>query len=1005
MPSVFSIFGELKADTAQFQNSLRAADALLTKTAGNIDKHAQGAINLGKTTAVTARSYEKLQEKLEETRNKLQSTTSAFARGEATAKQMASALNATEKAAGNINSRLLDSSARLVDWKTKADAASGASKAFSLESLNIASSIGNVVTGLSNAAAGIANFVSFVFDGTKALFNFVKVASDFGSEIKDFQDKTGLGAEAITTIKFAAEQTGKSLEDLSAPIGKFSKLLGEAADGSVKASKTLEKFGLDPKTAVDNLEGSLDTAVKKLLEYPEGAQRAYAATQLFGRGGIEVVGVLKNMDGGLNATIERARELGITLTQQDVKAADDFGDTLGLLGTQIKVLGSQFALQFAPDVTRGMNQISRALADNRDQIKAWGTRIEEAFSGAISWWNKLADAVKGYYALQDRLAADHPWLFARTPGGTPGFTGVGTTQGGNIAEQLIKAGQERNRQLGLQGGLSGTLGPKFSALAETDEMKKYFDTLEKGSDRATASTKKLKDSVVDLNKLWTSSSLAQFVKAQGFIPGAGFETTGHNVGIASRFGPGFGRRAKHKPPHVDQIVDLMVKSIQAGIRVVDERVRPPGQAVHRGPHIHLEENDNKPSFFNPNLDFGGKLDLLKALDAERIAGKGKSISSTLRQVTEDAIRLREEGARKLSEGLNTLDDAFRNLLDIPKTEIEKLTDTLAGPNVQAALDSMNPKVRSLYELLLNIAAVNKDIGNRLGDFGAQGVAPTGTGGTGTNPFNHDADGNLITPEDFSPPPPPQKTWENFWTMMNQRLLEWRGQLPSIKTAIGENLVASIQNIGNVFANAVDRWDGTAKGFFLSVAEGFKQMAKNIIADLIRIAIQALITKVLTAAFGGGFGGGASHVGITPDFIANQGIGLADGGMVKGSGGPRSDSVFARLSPGEFVLNAKAVSKLGTGFLDKLNNSFSGLAPMMAFAGGGYVGAAGYSGLVTASTPQTSSDRNTPVQPVIINQHFHANENGNFAKESATQAAKRAAAVVNRTARQDNGWPS
>jgi methyl-accepting chemotaxis protein len=246
MPSVFSIFGELKADTAQFQNSLRAADALLTKTAGNIDKHAQGAVNLGKTTAVTARSYEKLQEKLEETRNKLQSTTSAFARGEATAKQMASALNATEKAAGNINSRLLDSSARLVDWKTKADAASGASKAFSLESLDIASSIGNVVTGLSNAAAGIANFVSFVFDGTKALFNFVKVASDFGSEIKDFQDKTGLGAEAITTIKFAAEQTGKSIEELSAPIGKFSKLLGEAADGSVKASKTLERFGLDP---------------------------------------------------------------------------------------------------------------------------------------------------------------------------------------------------------------------------------------------------------------------------------------------------------------------------------------------------------------------------------------------------------------------------------------------------------------------------------------------------------------------------------------------------------------------------------------------------------------------------------------------------------------------------------------------------------------------------------------------------------------------------------------
>ncbi|MEE9271698.1 MAG: hypothetical protein V3U57_00245 [Robiginitomaculum sp.] len=57
---------------------------------------------------------------------------------------------------------------------------------------------------------------------------------------------------------------------------------------------------------------------------------------------------------------------------------------------------------------------------------------------------------------------------------------------------------------------------------------------------------------------------------------------------------------------------------------------------------------------------------------------------------------------------------------------------------------------------------------------------------------------------------------------------------------------------------------------------------------------------LGGLFGGGGSGGAGLGGIITSLF-----GFADGGLVSGSGGPRSDSLLAKLSSGEFVVNATA----------------------------------------------------------------------------------------------------
>ncbi len=77
---------------------------------------------------------------------------------------------------------------------------------------------------------------------------------------------------------------------------------------------------------------------------------------------------------------------------------------------------------------------------------------------------------------------------------------------------------------------------------------------------------------------------------------------------------------------------------------------------------------------------------------------------------------------------------------------------------------------------------------------------------------------------------------------------------------------------------------------------------------------------------------ATTVAVAANVATIAGVGFADGGYVSGPGSSRSDSIPARLSNGEFVINARAVAQHRS-LLESINSgSLSG------FADGGLVGA-------------------------------------------------------------------
>ncbi|RWI90523.1 MAG: hypothetical protein EOR22_23560 [Mesorhizobium sp.] len=161
---------------------------------------------------------------------------------------------------------------------------------------------------------------------------------------------------------------------------------------------------------------------------------------------------------------------------------------------------------------------------------------------------------------------------------------------------------------------------------------------------------------------------------------------------------------------------------------------------------------------------------------------------------------------------------------------------------------------------------------------------------------------------------------------------------SIVDAITDAWNGLIDRLGQIAQQIVDRiagWFGTLPQRISSIFDGVVATVSSVL-NRVSSLVDGLIAKVRQAiAFAkqlAGLGGGDSGSG-----GGGSTSGFAGGGHVVGAGGPRSDSILAWLSNGEFVIKASVVQRLGLGFLHALNNGFvPSLQALRGFSVGGFV---------------------------------------------------------------------
>ncbi|EFO32621.1 phage tape measure protein [Roseibium sp. TrichSKD4] len=164
----------------------------------------------------------------------------------------------------------------------------------------------------------------------------------------------------------------------------------------------------------------------------------------------------------------------------------------------------------------------------------------------------------------------------------------------------------------------------------------------------------------------------------------------------------------------------------------------------------------------------------------------------------------------------------------------------------------------------------------------------------------------------------------------------------------------------------------------SAAEALANALDKVLDKLLDMALNAVFDGFGASASGGGFGSflGFSRGGVVPH--DGRVLHAATGGHVTGPGSGTSDSIPARLSNGEYVVNAAATAKHRQ-LLDAINSG----ASIPGFAKGGPVG-----GIYLPKPGSSGGGKSVPVQVNVIN-----NANASVRKEERKTAGGKTIDVI------------
>ncbi len=168
---------------------------------------------------------------------------------------------------------------------------------------------------------------------------WVKESIDAADAARKQAQAIGLTTEALTSLQWAASQSGVSTNDLSAAFGRLNRAAMDAATGSEKQAQLFAKLGVsvtDSEGALRSGDAILLDLADRFKQLPDGVEKSALAMELFGRSGAKLIPMLNAGSDGLTQLREEAERLGLVINDKQAQEAEQFNDSISALGAQSK---------------------------------------------------------------------------------------------------------------------------------------------------------------------------------------------------------------------------------------------------------------------------------------------------------------------------------------------------------------------------------------------------------------------------------------------------------------------------------------------------------------------------------------------------------------------------------------------------------------------------------------------------------------------------------------------
>lgn len=210
-------------------------------------------------------------------------------------------------------------------------------------------------------------------------------ALDYADAIGKASDVAGVATDSLQEFRYAfglfnisAKETDDSFRRLNRRLGEFVK------SGGGPAKQAFDQLGLSADIMSGNLKGTeavMDELVDRLGRIEDDAIRAALASQLFGDdAGPKLALALAQGAQAIDSLRQKARDLGLIMDEDLIRASEEANDTISTLTQVIGVQFKSALVESAPQIT----EFVQALIEHRDDIKGMIALVVELSNALLS---------------------------------------------------------------------------------------------------------------------------------------------------------------------------------------------------------------------------------------------------------------------------------------------------------------------------------------------------------------------------------------------------------------------------------------------------------------------------------------------------------------------------------------------------------------------------------------------------------------------------------------------
>lgn len=355
-----SALKSITSESVTLGKDLKAVNQLLKLDPGNTELVAQ-------KQQILSESIQKTAEKLAVLRAAQEQVKQQFESGEISREQYIA-----------FQSELVNTEARLKDLQNQENETSKST-------INLGEAFKKgLVVGAKAAAAALAAATAAVTATVAGIVKATGETAEYGDNIDKMSQKLGMSAEAYQEWDFIMQHSGSDIDSMTTSMKKLSEAVVDQSDKSVKA---FEKLGISMEDAAGMSQEELFSATITALQGMEsGAERTALATDLLGKSAMDLAPLLNTSAEETEAMRQQVHDLGGVMSDDAVKAAAAYQDSLTNMKTAISGASRNITAQFMPALTGMMDGIAKIVSGD-------SSGIELLKSGLQQFTNQLSDLI------------------------------------------------------------------------------------------------------------------------------------------------------------------------------------------------------------------------------------------------------------------------------------------------------------------------------------------------------------------------------------------------------------------------------------------------------------------------------------------------------------------------------------------------------------------------------------------------------------------------------------